>query len=117
MGKSQNSETIQRLVLKDGQEMFDTSKGYLTYEEMYNHLHGGWSFVVESGEGKDKQERALTADTQGHVIFNDTQQEIRQTMQVEQLSEKEQEKVDKEIEKQEEKEAKAEEKEKKNGKK
>lgn len=99
MGKSQKSETVEKIIVyEEVGEVFKTSAGEITEAELIARINQGESFVVEAG--KDNV-RALTVTTMGVLVYNDTQEPVRNTMQVEkvELKEKEKDKKAEEIKK------------------
>lgn len=97
MGKSQKSETVEKIIVyEEVGEVFKTSAGEITEAELIARINQGESFVVEAG--KDNV-RALTVTTMGVLVYNDTQEPVRNTMEVErvELKEKEKDKKSEEI--------------------
>lgn len=79
-------ETVEKIINYEGVgEVYKTSDGEIAEQELIARIRQGESFVVEGGKDKDgkKNVRALTVTTQGVLVYNDNQQPVRDTMQVE----------------------------------
>lgn len=90
MSKSQKSQKVEKIILYEGVgEVFKTSAGEITEAELIARINQGESFVVEVD--KDNV-RALTVTTMGVLVYNDTQEPVRNTMEVEKVEQKEEKK-------------------------
>ena len=82
------SETVEKLMQYRNGERIKTSRGELSYEDLRDEIRRGESYVVRTKDADDKkQDRALTVTTQGHIVYNDTQQEFRNGFEAERIDE------------------------------